>query len=347
MTTLFGSRWRGEESLKESGQSWAYKVSDETAEFHGSYVLKRLKNPARLGRFANEITALKELRHPNITRLVDFNLEEAHPWFVQEYCAGGDLEDYIKHRGPMLPSTALSFLIEVANGLSYAHKQNKIHRDIKPANIYLRTENGPAVLGDFGLCWEENHGKRLTSTDEAVGSFRFMAPEVRDGRMEIPSWRIDIYSLGKLFYSMLSGGTIFDRENHREDRWNLVHLRNDLTMEHINNLLDQMITFDPNMRIDSDTVKMKAEQCVRLVVNEFSPLSGDIRSACKYCGIGNYKPIVYSDEDFQNFLGLQPTAISDVQRNFRLMACDRCGNIQFFAMSILPKDNKWFPPNPQ
>src|SRR3972149_3065418 len=78
-------------------------------------------------------------------------------------------------------------IIDLATALRYAHNQGCIHRDVKPANIFLRGQNGPPVLGDFGLVWIDDSGERLTLTDEAVGSFNYMAPELQDGRVEIPT----------------------------------------------------------------------------------------------------------------------------------------------------------------
>ena len=344
MATKFGDRWDVIESLKESGQAWSYKVRDSTTPSGEVFVLKRLKNPNRLERFQNEVSSLKELTHPNITRLLDFDLADERPWFVQEYCSGGDLEDHIAASGPMEPAAALYTVSQVADALAYAHKTGRVHRDIKPANVYLRSPEGQAVLGDFGLTWIDNQGSRLTLTDEAVGSFRFMAPELRDGRAENPTWHSDIYSLGKLLYALLSGGLVFDREDHRSDRWNLVRIRDSLSLEHVNNLLDHMITLEPSGRFPAATVQTRAIQTIRLVTREFAPLTGDIHSPCKYCGLGKYVPIVWSDQGFIDFFGFLPDAISDVRRNWRLMACDRCGNIQFFTMGILPES--WFPSKP-
>ena len=72
--------------------------------------------------------------------------------------------------------------MQVCEGIRHAHSHGVIHRDIKPSNIFLRNGEGPAVVGDFGICYIEKDGARLTLTDEAVGPRIFMAPEFEGGR---------------------------------------------------------------------------------------------------------------------------------------------------------------------
>jgi serine/threonine protein kinase len=211
-------KWEVIETLPEGGQAWVYLVKGKESSSDVQYVLKRLKNPNRLDRFKGEVEALQNLNHPNIAKLIDFDLGDKNPWFVQEYYHGGDLDKYVQKNGPLDHNKALNFLIDMASGLEYAHSSGKLHRDIKPANIFLEDEDGPAVLGDFGLAWKVDRGERLTLTVEAVGSFHYMAPELADGRADEPTWQCDIYSLGKVLYFMLSGGRVFDREIYRDPK---------------------------------------------------------------------------------------------------------------------------------
>lgn len=93
--------------------------------------------------------------------MIDFNLAADKPYLVTEYCAGGSLSKaepfWLKS-----PIIALELFEQICSGVAYAHNQNIIHRDIKPANIFLRTTTGPAVVGDFGICFLEEDGTRLT-----------------------------------------------------------------------------------------------------------------------------------------------------------------------------------------
>lgn len=341
MAKFDSGKWEIKADLSEAGQSWTYLVSDASVSGTETFVLKRLKNPARLHRFAAEIRALQELSHPGIVKLVDFNLDSERPWFVQEYCPGGDLDNYVKARSPLPPQDALNLFGEILVALSYAHSNSMFHRDIKPANIFLRAESGPPVLGDFGLCWPTETEQRLTLTDEAVGSFKYMAPEVRDGRVTEPSWHQDIYSAGKVLYFMLSGGRVFDREVHRAGEWDLSPILGDAVAAHINPLLDLMIAYEPADRLSAKDLIHRVEKAAKLIEGSFAPLDPSAPSPCKYCGLGVYRPLINSDGQLQSFFGFLPSAVSDVRRAWRAMACNRCGNIQFFTMSTLPE--AWWP----
>ncbi len=336
-------KWEVIKSLDEGGQAWVYLVKERDDSSDNRYVLKRLKNTNRLDRFKAEIESLQKLEHPGIVKLVGFKIDNEHPWFVQEYYSGGNLEQYIRNKGALDCDKALSLLIDIATALDYAHSFGNIHRDIKPANIFLQQEEGQAVLGDFGLVWEDKQGERVTMTDEALGSFRYRAPELADGRVNQPTRQCDIYSLGKVLYFMLSGGRVFEREIHRNREWDLRELHQDVQFEHINNLLDHMITFNPNDRYSASEVRIKSQEIKRLIDGGFAPLEGKTVSRCKYCGIGYYQPIVDSDESFMHFFGFSPSSIQGGGRGWRVLVCNECGHLEFFRMDGAP--NKWWPEN--
>ena len=335
----YEKRWKIIKDLKETGQAWTHIVEDTTGNGEYEFVLKRLKNLKRLERFEREITALSELEHPNITKLVDWDVTAERPWFVQEYCPGGDLQDYVSARDGIDPIFALDLILDVARALIYAHSEGKVHRDIKPANIYLGEDNGPAVLGDFGLCWVDD-GERLTLTDEAVGSFRYMAPELADGVIEEPEWMVDVYSLGKVLYFMIAG-KIFDREKHRLPEWDLKKMLRDFRLEHINLLLDNTITEKPESRMAVEHLSSEANIRRHLIQGSYAPLRGDIRSKCKYCGLGVYVPVAWEDGEYSNFMGFQPAGLNSESLGFRALMCDICGNMQIFANHKIP--TPWFP----
>lgn len=91
----YGDKWETIRTLGEGGQSHVYLVRDKTVEYQGEYVLKRLKNKKRLGRFEDEIKALMEIDHPNVLKIVDYeiNPEEKYQYIVTEYCKGGALSE--------------------------------------------------------------------------------------------------------------------------------------------------------------------------------------------------------------------------------------------------------------
>src|SRR6185369_16869000 len=110
-------------------------------------------------------------------------------YLVSEYCTGGSLPN----ARPFWQDSAISALKvfqQICQGVSYAHSHGVIHRDLKPDNIFLRSSDGPAIVGDFGICYLEAT-TRLTSTDRAIGPRLFMAPELEDGRDDAISNKAD------------------------------------------------------------------------------------------------------------------------------------------------------------
>ena len=151
--------------------------------------------------FVNEARSAGRLDHPNVLKVYEAGEENDQPYMVMEYIAGGDtLRSYCK-RDTLLPiAVVVSLMRQCADALSYAHAQGVLHRDIKPANIML-TQDGIAKLGDFGIA------KRLGADQTQIigwfGSPLYMSPEqAQDGEVTPQS---DIFSLGSVFYEMLSG----------------------------------------------------------------------------------------------------------------------------------------------
>ncbi len=283
MTNIYGDRWEKQESIGEGGQAQVFLVRDCKGDSSAKYVLKRLKNIERLERFKREIEAVRNLNHTNIVRLIDFDIDGPKPYLVTEYCSGGSL-DKAKPYWNTSPVIALELFAQICDGVSFAHAYGIIHRDIKPSNIYLRDEDGPPVIGDFGICYIEDNGERLTLTEEAVGPRIFMAPELEGGRAENITKKCDSYSLGKVLYWLLSGGKMLPREKHREIEYDLKGHNDDsllgwdnIYMEHINRILDLTIVADPHKRRNVENIKILTRQATRLVRKEYTPIVDGLR----------------------------------------------------------------------
>lgn len=341
MPDVYGQRWQIVRSLGEGGQAHTFIVADLKGASDANYVLKRLKNIKRIDRFKREIELVRNLSHPNIVQLLDFDLDTDKPYLITEYCAGGSLtiaEPFWQGN----PSIAFSLFLDICEALKHAHTHGVIHRDIKPANVFLRSERGPAVLGDFGLCFVET-GARLTLTDEAVGPRLFIAPELEDGRADNLSNKADIYSIGKLLYWLLSGGEVFSREKHRESRWDLKRKAEDsllgwqnIYLEHANRLLDLMITSNPEDRRRIGNITILAKRAEVLIRKEFNPISRSIAQPCLYCGQGTYRPRVENGTNVHDF-GFQ--AIGDA--DWRIFTCNTCGHVQLFRVENVERREWW------
>jgi len=154
-------------------------------------------------RFALEARAAGKLTHPGIVTVFDAGEDrETHePFFVMEYVAGRPLSEEIATGGGRLPlSKALQIACQVADALQYAHSNGVIHGDIKPANILI-SEDGRAKIADFGVARLSQ--SVATHAGKIFGSPAYMAPEQLSGGE--PEARSDLFSLGVMFYSMLTG----------------------------------------------------------------------------------------------------------------------------------------------
>ena len=151
-------------------------------------------------RFAREARIIAQLNHPNIVQVHDVGVHENCYYLVMEYLRGGDLNRRLAKGLHM--QAVLSVVKDVARALDYAHQKGYVHRDIKPENILFR-EDGSAVLSDFGIAKVVSASASLTRHGSVVGTPQYMSPEQGAGRSL--DGRSDLYSLGVVFFRMLSG----------------------------------------------------------------------------------------------------------------------------------------------
>ncbi|MEE8508594.1 MAG: serine/threonine-protein kinase, partial [Myxococcota bacterium] len=156
-----------------------------------------------LARVRREAEAMGRLGdHANVVTVFDVEEEHDHVFIVSRYVAGGDVQGHLHnapdHRLPL--SNALSIATDVARALQHAHEHDIVHRDVKPGNIWL-TEDGSALLGDFGLAALSDL-PRLTQEGTMLGTVAYMPPEQALGRKA--DARSDLYSLGATLYEMVA-----------------------------------------------------------------------------------------------------------------------------------------------
>ena len=324
--------WEIIRPLREGGQSWTYLVRRKSDSDEIEYVLKRLKNPNRIDRFTKEIEATTRLDHPNIVKIVDYSLNHDSPFIVTEYCHGGSIatsDPYWRND----PVATLVVFEQILGAVDVAHSNGVLHRDIKPNNIFLKSAKGPPVVGDFGLAiFLDGNSERITATSEAIGARCYMAPELESGRNERITAASDIYSLGKLLYWLFTG-SVFSREVHRERDWDIKQffqdpfsIDGDSLLEHVNFLLDLMVTRDPNKRRDSADLLILTRQAQALMRQRSHHLSLRIKHSCSFCGRGKYNLHSDSDPIKAREFGLESSARS----SWRIMVCSYCGHVQLF-----------------
>jgi len=163
------------------------------------------KDPAFAERFTREARSLARLNHPHIVTLYEFGQSDDLYYFIMEFVDGTDLRRVIR-KGDLAPKEALSIVPQICEALQYAHEQGIVHRDIKPENILL-DKRGRVKIGDFGLAKLLDRPATaftLTQPQQRMGTPHYMAPEQIEGAHQVDH-RADIYSLGVVFYEMLTG----------------------------------------------------------------------------------------------------------------------------------------------
>ena len=171
------------------------------------------------GRFESEIKALLKLDHPNIVRLISFGQEDGNLFFSMELVEGNSLFDMQRKGYQFDWKEILRIAKDVAHGLRHAHDRGIIHRDLKPGNL-LRTAGGTVKLTDFGIA--KAFGSNQNTGENVLGTMDFMSPEQAKG--EPVTVRSDLYSLGTVLFTLLSGKPPFTANSIEESLRNLTHV---------------------------------------------------------------------------------------------------------------------------
>lgn len=161
-------------------------------------------DPAFAERFTREARALAKLSHPHIVAIHDFGQREGRYFFLMEYVDGANLRQAMG-AGQMSPEAAMAIVPQICDALQYAHDQGIVHRDIKPENVLVE-KGGRVKIADFGLAKILANANDITLTQAGafMGTTHYMAPEQVE-RPESVDRRADIFSLGVVFYQMLTG----------------------------------------------------------------------------------------------------------------------------------------------
>lgn len=162
-------------------------------------------DPAFAERFTREARALAQLSHQNIVSVFDSGEANGQYYFIMEYVDGANLRHVIE-TGAIEPEEALAIVPQICEALQFAHDEGIVHRDIKPENI-LVDKQGRVKIADFGLAKLLGRAPAeaaLTGTHQAMGTLHYMAPEQMQGAGSVDH-RADIFSLGVVFYEMLTG----------------------------------------------------------------------------------------------------------------------------------------------
>jgi predicted Ser/Thr protein kinase len=194
------------ECLGRGGMGAVYKARQSRLD---RLVALKILSPEKQGetqfaeRFEREARALAKLSHPNIVAVHDFGEAEGRFYLLMEFVDGLSLRQVFQAR-KLSPAEALGIVPKICEALQYAHEQGIVHRDIKPENILL-DKLGRVKIADFGIAKILGNGGRANLTaEQVIGTPHYMAPEQIEKPQSVDH-RADIYSLGVVFYEMLTG----------------------------------------------------------------------------------------------------------------------------------------------
>ena len=160
-------------------------------------------------RFQREALAASSLNHHNIVEMYDVGEDNGTYYIVMEYIKGKTLKQLIKKRGALTLSECIDIMLQLTDGVNIAHSSYIIHRDLKPQNIMIQ-DNGEIKITDFGIAMALNN-TQLTQTNSVMGSVHYLPPEQASGKGA--TVRSDIYSMGIMFFELITGNLPFKGDN--------------------------------------------------------------------------------------------------------------------------------------
>jgi serine/threonine-protein kinase len=163
----------------------------------------QLASAADVLRFHTEAEAAANLDHPGIVPIHEVGVHEQQHYFSMGYVAGPSLAQKVA-AGPLPAKEAAEMVHQVTEAVAYAHGQGVIHRDLKPANVLLDKNSRPRIT-DFGLAKKVGGGGELTATGQVLGTPSYMPPEQAAGKQEQIKETADVYALGAILYTLLTG----------------------------------------------------------------------------------------------------------------------------------------------
>ncbi|MEZ4725987.1 MAG: protein kinase [Caldilineaceae bacterium] len=237
------------ERLGRGGMAEVYKAFQPGVERHVAIKVMHghlSDSPEFVQRFQREARSIGQLQHPHIGRVIDFDVEADVYYMVMDYIQGGTLDEYLTSKGTLPIDEAVRITLQLADALAYAHQRGMVHRDIKPGNImFMDDAHTHALLTDFGIARLLDEQNNMTMTGALVGTPNYMSPEAARG--EPCDARADIYSLGVVFYELVTGRTPYAADTPYS-----------FLMKQANEPLPPPRTLNPNVPTALEAVLLKA-----------------------------------------------------------------------------------------
>lgn len=257
MSNIIRNRYLVTRKLGEGGMSDVYMATDTLLNREVAIKILRQElsvDPVNLLRFQREANAASKLNHPHIVEIFDVGEEDGRHYIVMEVVKGKTLKELIQQRGALDIKEAIFIMRQIISAVAHAHTNNIIHRDIKPQNILVK-DDGSIKIADFGIAMAMD-ATQLTQVDSVMGSVHYMAPECARG--EIASIQSDVYSLGIVFYELLSGQVPYAAEvsvqvalKHMQEDFPSIRSFNPSIPQSIENIIFKATAKNKSLRFES------------------------------------------------------------------------------------------------
>ena len=279
-------------------------------------------------RMHNEISAMKEIEHPNLLKIYEH--DDEFKWYVSEFHRKGSLDIHPNmFKGDAIK--ALSNVRPLVDGAAKLHDKEYVHRDIKTQNVFVDHDTN-LILGDFGLVYRREDNKtRISGKFENVGDWRWMPEWAADRRMEDLNPTFDVFSLGKLLWAMITGKPYhrlwyYKRgDNNLEDQF-----PKSPEMKYVNELLSKCIVEEEKDCLpNADALLNEIEETIISIESRFEVLRDNMNRRCLVCGDGKYIQKASGQDGTGSFTNYGIHR-DHPKHKFNVFECSNCGHIQFF-----------------
>lgn len=246
MTKVIGNRYEITQHIGKGGMADVYLAYDTILKREVAVkILKQdlVDDPVQIQRFEREAGSTTKLVHPNIVDVYDVGEDNNEHYIVMEYIHGYTLKQLIRRRGAIPYKESVWIIKQLAGALMEAHRNNIIHRDIKSQNVLIKPD-GTIKLSDFGIAIA-NGDIEITSKDSVIGSVHYLAPELSKGAQA--TMQSDIYSLGIVFYELLTGDVPFKGDNAVQ-----------VALKHVRETIPSVRKINPEIPESVEQIVMKA-----------------------------------------------------------------------------------------
>ncbi len=180
-----------------------------------------LASQEEVQRFYAEARSAAKLDHPNIVTVYQCGEQDGHHYFSMDFVPGNDLSHLVE-KGPVDGKLAARYVRDVARAIQYAHDRGILHRDLKPANVLI-DESQNVHVTDFGLAKFIGHESGLTAEGAALGTPSYMSPEQAAGRTDEQSFATDVYSMGAVLFTIVTGQPPFKAKSIVQTIMHVIH----------------------------------------------------------------------------------------------------------------------------